>query len=54
MAALEKLGATDAMMVEGWLQEEAAYLRGLSKEPLEETLEMMEYYKMVLSFHDSK
>ena len=53
MAALEKLGATDAMMVEGWLQEEAAYLRGLSKEPLEETLEM-EYYKMVLSFCDSK
>ena len=36
------------MVVQEWLREEEAYLRGLSKEPLEETLEM-EYYKMLES-----
>jgi hypothetical protein len=43
---LANLGATDADTVKTWLREEEEYLRGLSKEPLEETLEM-EYYKML-------
>jgi len=51
--ALAKLGATDGGVVQGWLKEEHTYLKGLSKEPLEETLEM-EYYKMVLSLRDSE
>ena len=51
-AALSKVGAVNGAVVEGWLHEEETYLRGLSKEPLEETLEM-EYYKMVLSLRES-
>jgi Kyakuja-Dileera-Zisupton transposase len=47
-AALTKLGASSAEVVKEWLREEETYLRGLSKEPLEETLEM-EYYKMLES-----
>jgi len=52
-AALAGLGATQASDVTGWLKEEGDYLRGLKKEPLEETLEM-EYYKMVLNLRDSE
>lgn len=48
VAALTKVGASGGNAVEGWLREEETYLRGLSKEPLEETLEM-EYYKMLES-----
>jgi hypothetical protein len=48
VAALTKAGASSGDAVKGWLQEEEAYLHGLSKEPLEETLEM-EYYKMLES-----
>jgi hypothetical protein len=51
-AALSKVGAVNGAVVEGWLREEETYLRGLSKEPLEETLEM-EYYKMVLNLRES-
>ena len=40
------------VMVKEWLKEEE-YLRGLSKEPLEETLEM-EYYKLLLNFNNSE
>ena len=47
-AALTKVGASNAEVVKEWLQEEETYLCGLSKEPLEETLEM-EYYKMLKS-----
>jgi glucan phosphorylase len=52
-AALSKVGAADGAVVEGWLHEEESYLRGLSKEPLEETLEM-EYYKMVMNLRESE
>lgn len=52
-AALSKVGAVNGATVEIWLHEEETYLRGLSKEPLEETLEM-EYYKMVLNVHMSE
>ena len=40
-------------MVKEWLKEEEVYLRGLSKEPLEETLEM-EYYKLLLKLDASE
>ena len=49
-AALTKVGASSAEVVKEWLKEEEIYLRGLSKEPLEETLEM-EYYKILESLH---
>ena len=52
-ASLIKVGAVDGVTVESWLREEETYLRGLSKEPLEETLEM-EYYKMVMNVHMSE
>jgi hypothetical protein len=51
-AALSKVGAVNGAVVEGWLREEETYLRGLSKEPLEETLEMV-YYRMVLNLRES-
>ena len=53
MKALASLGATDADIVKTWLQEEEEYLHGLSKEPLEETLEI-EYYKMLTNLHASE
>jgi hypothetical protein len=45
-SALVKVGAQDMVMVKEWLKEEEEYLKGLSKKPLEETLEM-EYYKLL-------
>ena len=51
--ALVKVGARDMVMVKEWLKEEKEYLRGLSKEPLEETLEM-EYYKLLLNLSASE
>jgi hypothetical protein len=51
--ALAKVGAQDMTVVKEWLKEEEEYLRGLSKEPLEETLEM-EYYKLLLNLSASK
>jgi len=48
VAALTKVGASSGEVVKLWLREEESYLRGLSKEPLEETHEM-EYYKMLES-----
>lgn len=51
--ALEKVGAQDMATVKEWLKAEEEYLRGLSKEPLEETLEM-EYYKLLLKLDASE
>jgi hypothetical protein len=48
-----KVGAQDMATVKEWLKEEEEYLRGLSKEPLEETLEM-EYYKLLLNLNASE
>jgi hypothetical protein len=48
-----KVGAQDMAMVKEWLKEEEEYLRGLSKKPLEETLEM-EYYKLLLNLGASE
>ena len=52
-SALRKVGAKDELVVEEWLKEEEEYLRGLSKEPLLETLEM-EYYKLLVTLGDSE
>jgi len=52
-SALVKVGAQDMATVKEWLKEEEVYLRGLSKEPLEETLEM-EYYKLLLNLNASE
>ena len=52
-SALLKVGAQNMDVVKDWLKEEEEYLRGLSKEPLEETLEM-EYYKLLLSLNASE
>ena len=51
--ALVKVGAKDMLTVKEWLKEEEEYLRGLSKEPLEETFEM-EYYKLLLKLNASE
>jgi hypothetical protein len=50
---LRKVGARDELVIEEWLKEEEEYLRGLSKEPILETLEM-EYYKLLVTLEDSK
>jgi hypothetical protein len=50
---LVKVGAQDMSMVKDWLKEEEEYLRGLSKEPLEETLEV-KYYSLLLNLGASK
>jgi hypothetical protein len=47
------VGAQDMVMVKEWLKEEEEYLKGLSKKPLEETLEM-EYYKLLLNLKASE
>jgi hypothetical protein len=47
------VGAQDMATVKEWLKEEEEYLRGLSKEPLDETLEM-EYYKLLLNLNASE
>lgn len=53
VATLANLGAGNPEVVKKWLQEEEEYLCGLSREPLEETLQM-EYYKMLVNLQKSK
>ena len=53
LVALSALGASNAETVEGWLEEEREYLKGLTKEPIEETLEM-EYYGLLLQWRESE
>jgi len=53
IATLANLGAGNPEVVKEWLQEEEEYLHSLSKEPLEETLEM-EYYKMLVNLQKSE
>lgn len=45
--AMAGLGIDDEVVFEEWLEEEREYLRGLSKEPPAETLEMEYYQKLV-------
>ena len=42
--AMQDLGLSDSQISETWQEEERAYLEGLAKEPVIETLEM-EYYE---------
>jgi hypothetical protein len=41
------LNISDTRVFEEWRQEEKAYLEGLQKEPITETLEMEYYQKLV-------
>ena len=51
--AMEDLGVSDIKVLEEWLEEEKAYLLGLQKEPLEETLQM-EYWQKLLNLQGSE
>jgi hypothetical protein len=44
--AMQDLGLSDSQVFETWREEERAYLEGLSKEPVVETLEMEYYQKL--------
>lgn len=52
LIAMEKVGAGDGSIVKTWLAEEDAYLHGLKKEPLQETLKM-EYYSLLVALEAS-
>jgi hypothetical protein len=47
------LGVENRETMEGWLREEQEHLKKLSKEPLEETLQM-EYYQKLVNFRDAE
>jgi hypothetical protein len=47
------LGITDRRVLEEWLEEEKVYLKGLQKEPEEETLHM-EYWQKLVNLHGSE
>ncbi|KAF7981823.1 hypothetical protein HWV62_31947 [Athelia sp. TMB] len=51
--AMVDLGVTEPSTFEQWRAEEQAYLEGLSREPLHETLEM-EYYQKLVNLEASK
>ena len=44
---MTNLNISDTWVFEEWRQEEKAYLEGLQKEPITETLEMEYYQKLV-------
>lgn len=52
LVAMQKIGAGDGSVVRTWLNEEEAYLRGLKREPPQETLEM-EYYTLLVALEAS-
>jgi len=43
---MQDLGVSDSGVFNTWREEERAYLEGLSKEPIIETLEMEYYQKL--------
>jgi hypothetical protein len=51
--AMKDLGILDVGVFETWLQEEREYLQGLKKEPVEETLQM-EYYQRLVNLWASE
>jgi hypothetical protein len=51
--AMHDLGVTDRRIFEEWLDEEKVYLRGLQKEPEEETLHM-EYWQKLVNLRGSE
>jgi hypothetical protein len=50
-ATMRELGVNTHLEFEQWLEKEKAHLRTLSKEPLQETLEM-EYYQKLVNLQD--
>jgi hypothetical protein len=50
---MKDLGITDDRVFEMWIQEERMYLQGLKKEPVDETLQM-EYYQKLINLWASK
>lgn len=50
---MHDLGVSNTNVFEDWLEEEKAYLLGLQKEPLEETLQM-EYWQKLLYLQGSE
>lgn len=51
--AMRDLGVMDDRVFEGWLEEEKVYLRDLTREPEEETLQM-EYWQRLVNLSASK
>jgi hypothetical protein len=45
--SMADLGIMDAKVFAEWLEEERGYLKGLSKEPIQETQQMEYYQKLV-------
>lgn len=50
--AMENQGIADTKVFHQWLEEECAYLSFLAKEPIQETLEM-EYYQKLVNYYSS-
>jgi hypothetical protein len=50
---MKDLGITDDRVFETWIQEERTYLQGLKKEPVDETLQM-EYYQRLINLWASE
>ena len=51
--SMENLGIINDKVFAEWLEEEQDYLKGLSKEPIQETQEM-EYYQKLVNLYTSK
>lgn len=51
--AMRDLGVESREVFETWLEKEKAHLRTLSKEPVEETLEM-EYYQKLVNMREAE
>jgi hypothetical protein len=50
---MKSLGVSTRDVFETWLEKEKEYLRAMKKEPLEETMEM-EYYEKLVQYNDSE
>lgn len=48
---MEAQGISDPSVFNIWLEEERLYLEGLKREPVQDTLEM-DYYRRLMSFYD--
>jgi hypothetical protein len=51
--AMRSLDVSTRNVFETWLENEKEYLRSMRKEPIEETLEM-EYYEKLVQYYDSE
>jgi hypothetical protein len=51
--AMKDQGIANESTFKDWLEEERAYLKGLAKEPMVETMEM-EYYQKLVNLHASE